>query len=406
MSRRRCELTAGEVDALHERLERQLERVGLETQPQVAVRLLELCQDPDASLRQYTDVVKADWTLTGRLLKLANSAYYAQRSPVTKLDRALVLLGLERTKAMSLGFYLTRAASAPDDREISRAVWGESVYRAGLCASLAKVVCPSLAAEAFVVGLMLDCGQPLMGRLVGPSYAEFRRRHPSPARLFTAEFNQLEFTHVDVASVLLRRWRLPQLLTRPIAWHHTLPAAGKTMEPIAVLQRVAYYGGAVQVSPQGEPAQEVPLESIAGRLFDMDAEAVSGVVAKAGTEYHATIDLFADIAERCRSVESLTDAVQHQLVTLMDEQMSRSLKLESRGGSDHVEVSGQRVELEPGRDGEVIAILMGKGGDRIISCTVKPAIDGPEKLCGRLGLEQVSPAEVETLMQAVRAMAA
>jgi HD-like signal output (HDOD) protein len=406
MSRHRCEISAAEVGELHERLDRQLDRVGLETQPQVAVRLLELVQNPEAALREYTEVVKADWTLTGRLLKLANSAFYAQRSPVTKLDRALVLLGLERTKAISLGFYLTRAASAPDEREISRSVWGESVYRAGLCASLAKVVCPALAAEAFIVGLMLDCGQPLMAKLIGPAYAELRREHRSPAKLYTVEFNTLEFTHVDIAAVLMKRWKLPQVLSRPIGWHHTMPSAGRTTDPAVLLQRVAYYTGAVQVTPDGTPAQEIPLESIAGRLFELDAEGVSSVVQRAGSEYRATIDLFADIAERCKNVDALADAVQHQMITLMDEQLSREVLLESRGGADHVIISGQRVELEPGREGEVVAILTGQGGDRIISCTLKPATDGPEKLCSRLGLEQAKPDEIEALMRAVRAMAA
>lgn len=406
MSRPRSELSAAEVAELHERLDRQLDRVGLETQPTVAVRLLELVQDPDAALRDFTEVVKTDWALTGRLLKLANSAYYAQRSPVTRLDRALVLLGLERTKAISLGFYLSRAASPGEEKTISRTVWGESVYRAGLCASMAKAVCPSVAAEAYIVGLMLDSGQPLMARLLGAPYVDLRGEHRSPAKLYAAEFDRLEFTHVDVATVMMRRWRLPPLLARPIAWHHTLPSPGPTKDPGTMLQRVAYYGGAVQVTSQGAPEREIPLESVAGRLFDMDAGAVEAAVARAASEYRATIELFSDIADRCENVDDLADAVQRQVIALMDEQMSRAVRLESRGGSDHVFVGGQRVELEPGNGGEVIAILTGQEGDRIISCTINPATDGPQKVCNRLGLEGGQPAEIEALMTAVRAMAA
>ncbi len=406
MIRPRCELSAVEVAELHERLDRQLDRLGLETQPTVAVRLLELVQNPDAALRDFTDVVKADWTLTGRLLKLANSAFYAQRTPVTKLDRALVLLGLERTKAISLGFYLSRAASPKEEKAVSRAVWGESVYRAGLCASMAKAVCPSVAAEAYIVGLMLDCGQPLMARMLGEPYVNLRREFRSPAKLHAAEFDRLEFTHVDVAAVLLRRWRLPPLLSRPIAWHHTLPSPGPTKNAGTMLQRVAYYGGAVQVTSQGAPEQEIPLESIAGRLFDMDSASVEAAVKRAASEYRATIELFSDIADRCENVDDLADAVQRQVISLMDEQMGRAIRLESRGGSDHVFVGGQRVELEPGNGGEVIAILTGQEGDRIISCTINPATDGPQKVCARLGLEGTQPAEVEALMAAVQAMAA
>ena len=75
--------------------------------PQVAARLLELAADPNAQIRDYVDAIKTDWALTGRVLRLANSAFYAQRQPVTRLDRALIVLGVERAKAICLGFYLS-----------------------------------------------------------------------------------------------------------------------------------------------------------------------------------------------------------------------------------------------------------------------------------------------------------
>src|SRR5215468_4195680 len=81
-------LSAGEVDALLAALEGRLQGVGVETQPEVAARILDLIADPGAGLRQYADVVRADAALSGRLLRLANSAFFAQRQPVTNLDRA------------------------------------------------------------------------------------------------------------------------------------------------------------------------------------------------------------------------------------------------------------------------------------------------------------------------------
>jgi HD-like signal output (HDOD) protein len=401
-------MTAAEVSLLHAHLERKLDRIGLETQPKVAARLLELVQDPKSEVRHYVQAIKTDWTLTGRLLRLANSAFYAQRSPVTTLDRALVILGLERTKAMSLGFYLVRAVPDSAGQKLSRAVWGESVFRAGLCASLARTLCPSLAAEAFIVGLMLDCGQPLMSRLIGDRYAAMRTEHDSPAKLFSAECTGLEFTHVDVATVLLKRWKMPALLTRPIAWHHTLPTAapGQTPDPAAMLQRLAYYTGAVQLSPAGVPTQGTPLASIAGRLFEINSTDLGGVITKATAEYRATIGMFSDVADTVADLDAVADAVHLQIVELMDQQMSRALHAETRGGPQQLEVAGQHVKIEPGRDGDVIAIISGSDGGPIISCTVRPENDNADTLCSRLGLEDAKPDELDALMTAVRAMAA
>lgn len=410
---RRSQLSAVEIADLHDRLDRQLETIGLETQPRVAARILELVQKPDSQLKDYTEAIKTDPALTGKLLKLANSAFYAQRVPVTRLDRALVLLGIERTKSMSLGFYLARGAAAPGYRELSKAVWGESVYRAGLSASLARQVCPAVAAEAFIVGLLLDCAQPIMARLLGETYIAFRAQHASPAKLYTAEFNQLEFTHVDVAAALMRRWRMPPMLARPIIWHHIVPPAPVSPEnpagaddaPLA-LQRIAYYAGAVELNAAGQPVREPPLPTIASRLFGIAGDDLAGVVQRAAHEYTATIELFAEHAQRFANVDELADSVQRQLLNLMEEQMSRSVQAETREECDEIVIGGQRVELEQGRPGVVVAFLSSDTGERIISCTVNAVTDGPERVCQRLGIEKIAPAEAEALARAVKRLAA
>lgn len=406
MTKRRCELSATEINEVHDSIERQLDRIGLETQPKVAMRLMELVGDPDAQIKHYVDALKTDWTLTGRLLRLANSAFYAQRAPVTKLDRALVVLGLERTKAVTLGFYLSRAATAPGYKELSRKVWGSSVYRASLCAALAKRLFPAQSAEAFIVGLMLDSAQPLMAKLLGDSYLTLHAQHESPVKLFAVEFDTLPFTHVDVAAVMMKRWKLPPMLAKPIVWHHTLPPAGQTEDPTSQLQRMAYYAGAVQLGANNQADKEAPLPTIAARLFDLDSTDIEGIVKRAGSEYSATIELFSDVADRCGNLEQMTDELHRQLVELMDEQMSRSMRLETRGGTQHLTIGGQRIELEPGRAGDVIAFIAGASGERLMSCTIDPLADGPEVLCSRLGLDQAPAAEIDELMRAVRTMAA
>jgi HD-like signal output (HDOD) protein len=410
MVRRRCELSSSEVAELHRRLDVRLKSIGLESQPRVAAALLQLVQSPDAHLHDYTDVIKNDWTLTGRLLKLANSAYYAQRSPVTRLDRALVLLGLGRTKAIALGFTLARAAAPADVKELSRQVWGESVYRASLCMCLARQVAPALAAEAFIVGLLLDCGQPLMAKLLGEPYLALRRETRSPAKLFAAEFERLEFTHCDVAAALFAQWKLPPMLARPVIWHHTLPVGDKTSDASAILQRLAFYAGAVRMgSDEGAAPHASPLASTAGRLFEINQDDLAGVVSHAGREYRSTIELFAGQAQRCEDVDGLADRVHLQLLQLMDDQMAKAIQLETRvsgGARAHVVVAGQRVELEPGQSGGILAFIAAQTGERIISCTIDPATDGPEKLCQRLGIDRVEPIEADELMRAVRSLAA
>ena len=123
----RALLTAAEIAPLQEWLGERLERIGVESQPELVAKILELTSNPNAQLQDYAKIIKTDPGLSGRLLKLSNSALFAQRRPVTSIDRACLLLGVERLKSISLGFHMSRAAAAgckTGAKSIGREVWG------------------------------------------------------------------------------------------------------------------------------------------------------------------------------------------------------------------------------------------------------------------------------------------
>lgn len=403
----RKDITSADLEGLYARLDRMLDKVGIETQPKIAARLVELASDPDAQIKDYHSAIKTDWALTGRVLRLANSAFYAQRAPVTRLERALIVLGIERIKAVSLGFYLSRAAGAESARGVARKVWSQSVYRASLCTAMARSQCPHLVPEAFIVGLMLDCGQPLMAKLLGPAYEKVLEEHPSPVKLYAFEHEHLEFTHQDVVTVLARRWKLPALLARPIAWHHTMPSTGRSIDPATLMHRVAYYVGSLQLNTAtGLPTHRTPMSTVAQRLFEMGSTDLETIVMSAGREYASTAGLFGEFVDGIEDVDTLSDAVQAQLIEIMDEQMQRNVQTESRGGPEKLMISGMHVEVEPGRNGEVIAYINTSCGERLVSCTVNPSKETPESVGQMLGLEDASTGDLLDLIRIMQSLAA
>ncbi len=403
----RKDLPPNELESLYARLNRQLDRVGVESQPKIAQRLLELAQHPDAQIKDYLEAIRLDAAITARILRLANSAFYAQRQPVTRLERALVILGIEKTKAVSLGFFLSRSAASAGARTMGRKVWGESVYRASLASAMAKAICPHLAPEAFIVGLMLDCGQPIMARLLGEQYETLHAHNRNPHKLHLAEYAQLEFTHADVVTALVTRWKLPAILARPICSHHTAPQVGKSVDPAVLLHRIAFYVGAVQLNEKNsQPTTRAPMSSIAQRLFEVLPTDLESVVRSTGQSYQDMVGVFADVGDSIGDTDEISDAVQGQLVEMMDEQMQRVARAESRGGTEHLEISGQQIEVEPGQSGEVIAYINAANGQRMISCTLTPAKETPESVGHLLGLDDAPHAHLLELLRVMRQMAA
>lgn len=402
----RNKLTAGEVDALILELERRLHGVGVESQPEVAAKVINLVSDPGAGLRDYANVIKADPALAGRLLRLANSAFFAQRQPVSNLDRACVLLGLGRLRAVSMGFYLSRAAAADAGHRLSRRIWGEGVYRACLATELAHCLCPSLASEAFIAGLMIDAGIPVMVKLQGEKALKIAEAGLPPSKQFRAEFETLPFTHVDVAAALVRRWRLPEPLAKPIERHHTQPAEGARPDPVHALHRITYYVGALHLDGACKPAEPAPLPLTAERTLGLTTAQLTQIVRKAADEYGAMCELFREVADTVGDIAEMVDIVQQQLVEMMDQSLMDQFRSESRASGGCFRIADRSVEIESGQDELAVAYLNDTEGNRLLSYTFDPGQETAQQVFEALGLEGVTPQDRDDLDTYLRSLAA
>jgi len=399
-------LTADGVVELHAQLDARLSQLGLATQPAVAARIVELVSDPGAQVQEYARAIRTDAGLTGRLLRLVNSAFFAQREPVTTLDRACTLLGIERLRSFSLGFYLSRTGSTDREARYSRRVWGESVLRACLGSELARRLFPNLVSEAFIVGLMLDAGLPLMERLAGPAFAAIAERNEPPSRQFVLEFRSLPFTHVDVIKVLATRWKLPDLLSRPLEWHHTSPGDTSRADRVYRLQRLAYYVGAVRLNERtGLPEEEAPLGTIAGRVLGIDTEALGAGVKSALGEYRTALSLFGDVAEGVAGGEDLSARVHHQLVEVMERALAGSLQADGANAPSFT-IGGFTVRISDPAGENATASVMDSGGHALLMHRFRRAGATPDQIVQAMGIEPATPDEMREFGDYIRSIAA
>jgi HD-like signal output (HDOD) protein len=384
-------LSAVEIDSLHQRLAERLERIGIHTQPEVAVRILDLSADPNAQPRDYAAAIRNDPGLSGRLLKLSNSALFAQRKPVTTVDRACVVLGLERLKSIALGFHLSRAACRGTARELTRSVWGRSVFRGCLAAELARLHAPGHVAEAFVIGLMLDAGVPLMPKLVGDAYERLYDAFPAPRTLLRAECEALEFTHVDVMAALQRLWRLPEVLARPIQWHHDRPRSATRAEPVHALHRIAYVVAGPELSVSADlsvtraPDSDAGLYAEASQLLGLHDSQIEEAVRRASAEYAATIDLFGEIAKSIGDAEDIFECIQMRLVRAVDAQVEDSIRRE-HDMRRRFKFGDQCVEVSRDKDG-FVACLFDSEGSPLVTHRFQQDAEDERTVLAALGVE-------------------
>lgn len=411
MAKTRGQLSAHEIAALREELATRLETVGVQSQPQVALKILDLIRSPDSQLKDYANIVRSDPALSGRLLKLANSAFFAQRKAVTSLDRACLLLGVERLKAMSLGFHLSRAATSDPAAVLSRTVWGQSIFRACLASEVARRTAPGLSAEAFVIGLLMDSGLALMPRLVGPAFQPLWESSVGPARLHRAEQSSLPFGHADIAAALALTWKLPDLLRIPIAEHHTPPATPLRSEPMHRLHAIAYTVGMLDLTPTADGGVEVakgrdgPALKAIERVMCLEAEAVPGIISKAASEYGVTKDIFRDVASSMPVDDALLERVQIGIVDALDGLVTESIERRGAEPSNSVRfrLGGHQVELHRANDGSIAAYLYDSQGQRLLTHVFQPTGQSSLSLREALALDPHPEDELEAINTYIKA---
>lgn len=385
-------------------LDQRIEKIGLGARSQHLNKLLDLCGDPSASLMDFARVIRTDSSLSGRLLRLANSAFYAQRGPVTNLDRACVLLGIERLKAFSLGFTLGQTVSDRES-EFCQRLWGESVFRACLAGELAREACPLFVTEAFIIGLMIDAGQGLMPRLLPVEYQPLVEANLPPAEVFEQELTVLPFTHVDVIVSLGRLWKLPELLARPIAGHHTLPLEDNRTT-LGYLGRIAYVVG--QTDCRGRLSAEESLPLFPARceeVIGLTPDRVAAAVQRVGSEYTAAVTLFQGVCQSVPDPSDLCSRVRRQLAQAIDGMLERG------GGAPPAPIerfhhAGVVIEVRRGDSGEWTAYLCDARGDHLAQVAFRLDRATPGFIADSLGLAPEQATAADEILTLLRARAA
>lgn len=178
----------------------------------VAVKLLKLASDDDASIDQVVRLIEKDPSLTVRLINLANSAVFGPGRPAATLSNAVMKLGFNQIRLMVLSISLRGAFPMGKvegfDYEL---FWRVSLYRALVSRSMAvrsKAADPD---EAFLAGLISEIGLPIMfDLLVKGKSGAFSLDIEPLEKMLEKEMGSFGIDHRQVGAAALRYWRFPE----------------------------------------------------------------------------------------------------------------------------------------------------------------------------------------------------
>lgn len=194
-------------------LEEVLESIAtMAAQRPIAAQIVALTDGERAGARDVARLLAADPALSGRVLKLANSAYYGMRGRVGSLQFAIAVVGFSVVRSMAT----VALTDTRDESELPEDYWMVSTHLALAASALA----PRLGArsqDAVCVGLLAQLGVALLHHHDRAGYDAVRTAGPTPAARRVAEQQRYGMDALGLTALAMRRWSFPDALVDPVA---------------------------------------------------------------------------------------------------------------------------------------------------------------------------------------------
>ena len=208
--------------------------VNLPTLPVVMTKIIEKVEDPSSSANEIVDIIGVDQALTMKVLKVVNSAYYGYRQRISTLEQAVVILGFNSIKSLTLSASIFDTLGGEGTGEFDRAkFWEHSIGCGVTTKALARKLDydPKSLEEAFTAGLLHDIGKVLLDKYAHEEFNEVVKTAAQKDMLIVeAEKEVLGADHTDMGYWLAGKWGLPNSLKEVVSFHHNPESAKETKE--------------------------------------------------------------------------------------------------------------------------------------------------------------------------------
>jgi HD-like signal output (HDOD) protein len=250
----------------------------LATLPDIYFRVKEVLDDSTSSHEDVAEALGTDPVLAGRLLRLANSAFYGRPGSIATVSRAVGLLGTQQVHDLVLATAVVHAFEDFSSGMIDRRQFWRSSLFSGSAAKLLAEHCDILDCERlFVGGLLAPVGLLILCQEVPVQIrAILRDARERDQDMAALQREQLGFDYAQVSAELFSSWQLPAELVMPIR-AHTQPSTAEEGRLEAAIIHIAVQ--TANAHSQGQSTRElVPcLDDDAWRITALSFESLDKI---------------------------------------------------------------------------------------------------------------------------------
>ena len=305
---------------------------NLPTLSPVVNKVMGLINDSESTSKQISEFIQNDASLTSRILKVVNSAFYGFNQKITTVSHAVSLLGMDTLKSIVLSTsiidMMAQNSSAISDL---KRLWERSLFSAVSGRKMAREMDYNNPEETFIACLLMDVGMLAQLYFYGEIYEQIisNELHRGDD-IVVAESRDLEFSHERLGEAMLQKWGLPELFYIPVRYHHDLTGYDKEPEETQLLSQLVHLArlaGGIFFSPKSGNAIR-DFKTVSNSLFEMGPDQVDGFFRSIKEEAFEAAQQYGFSISHLRSYTEILDEANQELTELnvTYERMNRELQ--------------------------------------------------------------------------------
>ena len=223
----------------------------LPTIPAIAHEILNLIGDDNVSVKKIESILENDPAISGKILSVANSAFFGTKQAVKTLDNAIMRIGFNNVKNIALGISIMTVfdeGKGPKVLDYQR-IFNHSVSVGFIAKRLSDELKLGTSEEIFINGILHDVGFLVLSRYFSDNYKDVIERMNNGQTLLEAEINVLGFDHADMGAWLADQWQLPNNVKDTCEFHHSPAIAKRSLKHVSVTHVADYISTKNIMSP-------------------------------------------------------------------------------------------------------------------------------------------------------------
>ncbi len=280
-------------DALKRRL---YQCVALPSLPAVAVKIIEMANDPDADIGTICQYISLDPVLSAKLLRTANTPLYKSRRVATNIRQAVSILGTHTVLVIALSFSLTYSlmkSKLPDSSAAfnDTIFWRRSIASALAARALGEKLELNYLDDLFLAGLIQEIGILAFWVIMPEEYGKVFASTSDHDVLLNTERETFGAGHDELGYALLKRWHIPDYIALSCIASHSQPEPKNLGPTLQSCLAVSRYLADYFLFPQ-ETEKMAALNEAAQEWLAFDAHALIDVIKIMEVGLKAIEDLF------------------------------------------------------------------------------------------------------------------